>query len=239
MQFDEMIQIQERRISKDDPVFIIGEAGVNHNGDPDLAAKLVDVACEAGVDAVKFQMFKTEDLILHNVEKAPYQKEVTDTKQTQFEMLKKLELEKETFSKLKSYCEQKGILFLCTPCDQNSLEVLDSLGVPAFKIAATDGTNIQFLRQVAAKKKPIILSAGMCYLEEIKTALRAICPINQRVILLQCTANYPLDDREVNLNVMDTLRREFDILIGYSDHARGIGAAPYAVAKGARVIEKH
>ena len=133
----------------------------------------------------------------------------------------------------------KKIIFLSTPFEQASLDELDQLGVPAFKVAATDITNIQFLRQVAEKKKPIILSAGMCYLEEVEKALKAIYPINRDVILLQCTANYPIQDTEANIKVIQTFKDAFDILVGYSDHSQGIGASPYAVAIGAKVIEKH
>ncbi len=239
MHFNDEIVIGKRKITKDMPAYIIGEAGVNHNGDLNLALELVDSACKAGVDAVKFQMFRAEDLILKSIEKAPYQKESTDAGQSQFDMLKDLELEKAAYKKIMDHCKEKDITFLCTPFEKSSLDKLDSLGIEAFKVAATDLTNIQFLRQVAEKGKPILLSAGMCYLEEIRLALETIFPINKDVILMQCTANYPLDDNEVNLNVIDRLREEFDIIVGYSDHSRGIGAAPYSVAKGAKVVEKH
>ncbi len=239
MHFNRRIIIDGQEISNDNATYIIGEAGVNHNGDPDLAMELVDIAYGAGVNAVKFQRFKTEELILRCVEKAPYQKRTTDASQCQYDMLKQLELRDDVYGALVTYCKKRGVTFLCTPFDEDSLCQLDSLGVPAFKIAATDLTNIQFIRRVAEKGKPIILSAGMCYLEEIRKALEAIYPINKDVVLLQCTANYPLEDDEVNLNVIDTLREEFDIVVGYSDHSKGVGAAPYAVAKGAKVIEKH
>lgn len=239
MHFNDVITINGRTISKDAPVYIIGEAGVNHNGSLDTALELVDVACKAGVDAVKFQKFKSEDLILKDVGKAPYQMKTTDTEQSQFDMLKALELQDEVYIKIMDYCAQKGITFLCTPFEEGSLNGLYKLGVDAFKVAATDLTNIQFLRQIAKKEKPMLLSAGMCYLEEIRRALEAIYPLNRNVILLQCTANYPLDDNEVNLNVIDTLKDRFDIIVGFSDHSKGVGAAPYAVAKGARVVEKH
>lgn len=239
MHFDRSIFIQDRCINEKSKVFIIAEAGVNHNGNIELAKQLIDVAVEAGVDAVKFQSFKTEDLILTDVKKAPYQCKTTDSGETQFQMLKKLEIQKDQNRELKEYCKKKGIIFLSTPFEKNSLDELCDLGVEALKIAATDLTNIQFLRQVAQKGKPIILSAGMCYLEEIRIALEAIYPINKQVILLQCTANYPIEDEEVNLNVLRTLQEEFDVIVGYSDHSKGIGASPYAVASGAKVVEKH
>lgn len=239
MKFNHSIKIATREISEDSPTYIIGEAGVNHNGSIDIAIKLIDAACEAGVDAVKFQMFKSDEIILRNVDKAPYQKKTTDSSQSQYDMLKKLELTNENNQYLKEYSQKKGITFLSTPFEKSSLDQLVKLDLPAIKIAATDLTNIQYLKQIAMVGKPMILSAGMCYLEEIRRALEAIYPINKDVILLQCTANYPLDDEEVNLRVIDTLKKEFDIIIGYSDHSKGIGAAPYAVAKGAKLIEKH
>lgn len=239
MKFNKEISIFNKEISENSKTFIIAEAGVNHNGSMEIAKKLVDVAVEAGVDAVKFQTFKTNKLILNNIEKAPYQKNTTNASENQYEMLKRLEVSKEQNKELMMYCKEKGILFLSTPFEKDSLDELDELGVPAFKIAATDLTNIQFLRQVASKGKPIILSAGMCYLEEVKMALEAIEKINKDVIVLQCTANYPIQDEEANIKVVQTLRNEFDILVGYSDHSQGVGASPYAVALGAKVIEKH
>lgn len=239
MKFNHSIRIGTMEISEKAPVYIIGEAGVNHNGSLETAIKLIDAAYEAGVNAVKFQMFKSEEIILKDIDKAPYQKRTTDAAQSQYEMLKKLELTNENNRYLKEYSQKKGITFLSTPFEKKSLEELAALDLPAIKIAATDVTNIQYLKQIASLGKPMILSAGMCYLEEITKALEAIYPLNKDVVLLQCTANYPLEDEEVNLNVIDTLKKEFDILIGYSDHSKGIGAAPYAVTKGAKVIEKH
>ena len=194
MNFEHIVKIEESTIFEFGKTFIIAEAGVNHNGDVKLAKEMIDVAVEAGVDAVKFQTFKTDELILKNIEKAPYQKITTNSSESQYDMLKRL---------------------------------------------ATDLTNIQFLRQVAKKGKPIILSAGMCYLEEVHKALEAIYPINRQVVLLQCTANYPIQDNEANINVIRTFKEQFNILVGYSDHSEGVGASPYAVAVGAKVIEKH
>ncbi len=233
------ISIDGKAVSKNSPVYIIAEAGVNHNGDMCLAKEMIDAAAEAGVDAVKFQNFRTDGLILKNTGKAPYQKVTTDYSETQYDMLKRLELSRKQNEELMAYCKEKNITFLSTPFEKSSLEELDDLGVPAFKVAATDLTNIQFLRQVAEKGKPIILSAGMCYLEEVKRALDAIYPINKEVILLQCTANYPIQNSEANINVIRTLQDEFHILVGYSDHSQGVGAAPYAVAVGAKLVEKH
>ena len=205
----------------------------------DIAKKMIDEAVAAGVDAVKFQCFKTDNLILKNVTKAPYQLKTTQAGETQYEMLKKLEVTREQNEILMDYCRKSGIIFLSTPFDKESLDELDELGVEAFKVAATDITNIQLLRQIASKGKPMIVSAGMCYLEEVQVALKAIYEINRDVILLQCTANYPIMDSEANIGVIDTFREHFDILVGYSDHSQGVGASPFAVAKGAKVIEKH
>lgn len=239
MNFNNVINIGGKKISVNSSTFIIAEAGVNHNGDMDLAKKMIDMAVSSGADAVKFQSFKAEQLILHNIEKAPYQKKTTDSNETQYEMLKHLEVSQNQARELMEYCMKKNILFLSTPFEKESLDELDEMGVAAFKVAATDLTNIQFLRQVAQKGKPIILSAGMCYLEEVQKALEAIYPINKDVILLQCTANYPIADEEANISVIHTFKEKFNLLVGYSDHSQGVGASPYAVAMGAKVIEKH
>ncbi len=239
MNFNREIEINHQVISDVSRTYIIAEAGVNHNGDMNTAKKLIDAACDAGVDAVKFQSFKPEGLVLKQAPKAPYQLKTTSKDESQFDMLKALEVNKDNMRMLKVYAEEKNLTFLSTPFEQESLMELCELDVPAIKIAATDITNIQYLREVAKTGKPIILSAGMCYLEEVEKALEAIFPFNKQVILLQCSANYPIQDTEANLNVIDTFKKKFDILVGYSDHSVGIGAAPFAVAKGAKVIEKH
>jgi N-acetylneuraminate synthase len=239
MIFNKEITIANKLISNNKKTFIVAEAGVNHNGDMNIAKKMIDVAVESGVDAVKFQTFKADKLILKDIEKAPYQKVTTSQSESQYEMLKRLEVTKEQTTELMDYCHKKNIIFLSTPFEKTSLDELDELGVSAFKIAATDLTNIQFLRQVAKKEKPIILSAGMCYMEEVEKALESIYPYNKDVILLQCTANYPIQNTEANINVVRTLKEKFDMIVGYSDHSQGVGASPYAVAVGAKVIEKH
>jgi len=239
MEFNRIINIGKKEISDTSSVYIIAEAGVNHNGDIQIAKQLIDVAAEAGVDAVKFQAFKTENLILKEVEKAPYQKNTTDSKETQFDMLKKLEISKNHNKELIRYCETKNILFLSTPFDEESIEELLELNIPAFKIASTDTTNLPFLKRVAQTGKPIILSTGMSYMSEIELALKEIYPYNKNVILLQCTANYPIQDIEANLNVIKTYQSAYDIIVGYSDHSIGLGASLYAVPMGAKVVEKH
>ncbi len=239
MRFNREIKIGNYTISDSSSTFIVAEAGVNHNGDMTLAKKMIDTAVEAGVNAVKFQAFKADNLILKNVRKAPYQSVTTSSSETQYEMLKRLEITRVQTQELMQYCKEKNIMFLSTPFEKASLDELDEMGVSAFKVAATDLTNIQFLRQVAEKGKPIILSAGMCYQEEVRRALEAIYPINRDVVLLQCTANYPIRDTEANVNVIRTFGDAFDVLVGYSDHTQGVGASPFAVAVGAKVIEKH
>lgn len=239
MKFNKEIKIENKIIAEDSAVYIIAEAGVNHGGDMNIAKKLIDIAVSAGADAVKFQTFRAEHLILENVDKAPYQKHTTDNKESQFKMLKSLEVSTAQNFELKRYCLEKGITFLTTPFDEKSLEELDELNLPAYKIASTDTTNIPFLVEVAKKGKPIFLSTGMSYMAEVEMAVEAIHKYNKDLILLQCTANYPIEDHEANLNVINTFKENFNAIIGYSDHSVGVGAAPFAVPMGAKVIEKH
>jgi N-acetylneuraminate synthase len=219
-------------------VYIIAEAGVNHNGDIILAKKLVDIAVNAKVDAVKFQAFRTEHLILTNIKKAPYQIKNTDSEQSQSEMLKKLELRKEHYLELKNYCAKKKIDFLITPFDEISLNELEDINLSTYKIASTDATNIPFLRKVAKTGKNIILSTGMCNMEEVEKAVESIIEINKKLTIMQCTANYPCKDNEANLNVLNSYKK-FNCQLGYSDHTTGFGASLFAIPMGARVIEKH
>lgn len=237
--FDPYIPVGDKVISAEHPVFIIAEAGVNHGGDLDLALKLIDVAVEAGADAVKFQSFRAEHLILDSVSKAPYQTKTTSASESQFDMLKRLEVSRDQNQKLMDYCKQKGIIFLTTPFEEVSLDELDELDLDAYKIASTDTTNIPFLEKVARKGKPMFLSTGMTHLGELAKVLDYIYPINQQVVLLACTANYPIKDEEANLRTIDAYHEHFDCLVGYSDHSVGVGAAPYAVPMGAVVLEKH
>ena len=239
MQFNKEIYVEGKLISLKSPTFVIAEAGVNHGGDMTIAKKLIDLAVEAKADAVKFQTFKAEHLILNDIQKAPYQKDTTDANESQYDMLKRLEVSREQNLGLKQYCMDKGIVFLTTPFDEESLEEIDELDLPAYKVASTDTTNLPFLKKIAKKGKPIFLSTGMSYLSEVKLALKTIYEYNKDVVLLQCTANYPIQDNEVNLAVINTYRDNFDILLGYSDHSVGVGAAPFAIPMGAKVVEKH
>lgn len=239
MKFSKTIFLGEHKISENGKVFFIAEAGVNHCGDLHCALKLIDLAKRAGADAVKFQSFQAESLVLPTVERAVYQRRAIKAGASQFEMLKSLEFGPEKMRRLKRYCDQRGILILITFFEEQSLEACADMDLAAFKVASTDITNLPFLRRIAKKRKPIILSTGMACLKEVELALREIHPYNRDVILLQCTANYPIKDEDAHLRVMETFRKKFDILVGYSDHSSGVGAAPYAAAFGACVVEKH
>lgn len=221
-------------------IFIIAEAGVNHNGDISIARKLVDAAVDAGADAVKFQTFKAENLVCRNARKAAYQMETTDRRESQFEMLKKLELTPRMHEELIGYCRQKGILFLSTPFDVDSLRYLVSCGLEIIKIPSGEMTNYPLLREAAKSKRKIILSSGMSTLEEIREALEVLKENGGTdITVLHCNTEYPTPYADVNLNAMRTIREELEVAVGYSDHTRGIEAAVAAAALGASVIEKH
>ncbi|QCG93038.1 N-acetylneuraminate synthase (plasmid) [Azospirillum sp. TSA2s] len=223
------------------PCLVIAEAGVNHNGDMVLAHRLVDSAAEARADAVKFQFFFTEELITNKARKAAYQIATTGPDDSQFTMLKKLELSGEQHMELKRHCEARNILYLCTPYDIRSADILESMGVAGYKIASTDVTNLQLLRHVGRKNIPLLLSTGMCDLSEVDFAVRTLedCGAGDRTILLHCLSEYPAPVDQLNLRAIQTLRGTFGCPTGYSDHTAGIGAGPWAVALGAMVIEKH
>lgn len=232
------IKIGEKILGENEPCFVIAEAGVNHNGDVELAKKLIDVAKSAGADAVKFQTWKTEDVVTSYVPKLGYQK--TSKGKSQYEMLKKLELSNEDFKELADYARSAGIIFLSTPEGEACTDLIDKLGVPAFKIGSADLTNHPHLSYVARKGKPIILSTGMATLEEIKDAVEVIKNAGgNEIILLHCTSNYPATLESVNLRAMVTLKRELNLPVGYSDHTTSIGVPIMATLLGAGVIEKH
>ena len=233
------IKIEDRLVGAGEPCFIIAEAGVNHNGDINLAKKLVDVAKDAGVDAVKFQTFKSEGVVIEECEIADYARENMGKNIKQIDMIKKLELKYEDFVELKRYCDKKGIMFLSTPHSYDAIDFLEPL-VPIYKIGSGDLTNLPFLQKIAKKGKPIILSTGMSNLGEIEEAVGIIKKTGyDKITLLQCTTNYPTKMEEINLSVMETLKHAFKLPIGFSDHSLGINAAIGAVALGACIIEKH
>jgi len=223
-------------------VFIIAEAGVNHNGSTELAFKLVDAAVNAGVDAVKFQTFKPENLVSKNSQKAEYQKKTTDSSESQLEMLKKLELNLDVYKKLIDYCKEKDIMFLSTPFDHPSIDLLYELGIKIFKIPSGEITNLPYLRHIGSLEKKIILSTGMSTLKEIGDALSVLVNSGTRkenISVLHANTMYPTPMEDVNLNAMKTIREEFDVAVGYSDHTLGIEVDIAAVAMGATIIEKH
>lgn len=221
-------------------VFIIGEAGVNHNGDINLAKKLIDIAVEAKVDAVKFQTFKTEKIIGKFAKKAEYQNENTKNNESQYDMVKKLELSFDEFKELKEYCDKRNMMFISTPDDTDSVDFLADMEVPYIKIGSTEVTNLEYLKYIAQKNIPIILSTGMSTLGEVEKALDAIYSTgNNNVRLLHATTDYPTKEDDVNLKAMVTMREAFKVEVGYSDHTLGNEAAVAAVAMGAAIIEKH
>ena len=233
------IQIDGRVIGEDNPVFIIAEAGVNHNGDIKLAKKLVDKAVLAGADAVKFQTFKTEDLTTKDAEMAEYQVENIGESGSQFEMIQRLELGYDEFVELQRYCSSRGILFLSTPHTLDAMRFLDSI-VPAFKIGSGDLTNLPFLKELADLGKPILLSTGMSTLDEVRDAVQTILDRgNEHLVLLHCVTNYPAAIEDMNLRAIETLRREFNLLVGFSDHSTGYVASIAAVSLGVVILEKH
>ncbi len=221
-------------------VFIIAEAGVNHNGDWEIAKKLIDVAVEADVDAVKFQTFKAEKLVCKNAEKADYQKETTEKSESHLEMLKKLELTEEMHNQLMDYCREREIMFLSTPFDVDSVDYLVGLGMEIMKIPSGEITNYPYLRKVAQTGKKVILSTGMSDIEDVKAAVAVLKEHGSKdIAVLHCNTEYPTPYTDVNLKAMLTLKEELEIEVGYSDHTPGIEIPIAAVAMGAQIIEKH
>lgn len=224
-------------------VFIIAEAGVNHNGSIELAKKLIDVAVEANVDAVKFQTFKASNLVSKNAQKADYQKNnMNDADDSQFNMLKKLELDIETHKELIAYCNSKNIMFLSTPFDHDSIELLNDLGLEIFKIPSGEITNLPYLRHIGKLNKKVILSTGMSNIGEIEDALEVLYKAGtkkEKITVLHANTMYPTPMEDVNLKAMITIGNTFDVAYGYSDHTLGIEVPTAAVAMGASCIEKH
>ena len=224
-------------------IFIIAEAGVNHNGSLEMAKKLINVAVEAGVDAVKFQTFKAKNLVLKDADKAEYQKEnMQNGDETQYEMLKKLELNKDIHIELIEYCNKKNIMFLSTPFDHDSIELLYSLGLEIFKIPSGEITNLPYLRKIGRLNKEVILSTGMADIGEIEDALDILIEsgtVKDKITVLHANTMYPTPMEDVNLRAMVVIGKTFDVDYGYSDHTLGIEVPIGAVAMGATVIEKH
>ncbi|MDD1668758.1 MAG: N-acetylneuraminate synthase [Methanomicrobiales archaeon] len=236
----EKVRIGERWIGEGEPVFIIAEAGVNHNGDPGMAERLVAAAAEAGADAIKFQSFTTDDLVTGTAAKAAYQRTGAGEETTQHGMLRHLELPKEALPRLFRSAADHGLVFLSSPFDERAVDELEGVGVPAYKIASGELTNTPLLEAMARKGKPAILSTGMAELEEIGEAIRTLREGGlSGIILLHCVSMYPAPLAGVNFRVIPALRAAFGLPVGYSDHTLGIIAPPVAVALGACLIEKH
>lgn len=221
-------------------VFVIAEAGVNHNGDIKVAKQLVDAASEAGTDAIKFQTFKAEKLVCKTAKKAEYQLETTNKSETQYDMLKKLELTEWMHNELIEYCNKKKIMFLSTPFDIESIKLLSKLNIQIFKIPSGEITNLPYLREIAQQQKKIILSTGMSNMSEVKEAVEALKNNgSDDITLLHCNTQYPTPVSDANLLAMVKMHEEIGLPVGYSDHTQGTEIPIAAVALGATVIEKH
>lgn len=235
------VSVDRYKVGNGSPCLVVAEAGVNHNGEVSTGLRLIDAAVQAGADAVKFQSFISEELVTPQAEKAGYQTLTTRSAGRQLEMLKALELQPEEHQRLKEHCDEAGILYLCTPYERYSVDMIDCLGPAAFKIASTDTTNIPLLRYIAAKNRPVILSTGMCSLGEVEMAVNTLkqSGLEDKIILLQCTSEYPAPMNDINLRAMATMECAFHCPVGFSDHTEGIGASPWAVSLGACMVEKH
>lgn len=221
-------------------IFIIAEAGVNHNGNVEIAKKLCDAAKKAGADAIKFQTWITDKIITKKVKQAEYQSENTGKDESQYNMLKKLELSYEQFRDIKNYCDKIGIIFSSTADEMDSLDFLIDLGIPYIKVGSGEIGNIPYLRYIGSKKLPVILSTGMSSLADVEISLQALRQGGaEQISLMHCTTSYPCPYDRVNLNAMETLRQAFKLPVGYSDHTQGIEIPIAATAKGATIIEKH
>ncbi len=231
--FDNPTSVQDR-------VYFIAEIGVNHNGDLGLAYQLIDVAVQAGADAVKFQTFTAHDLVTNYAAKALYQVMNTQDDSSQYDMLKSLELSQEAFQELRAYCQEKGIDFLSTPFSFDAVDQLEALDVAAYKVSSGDLTHLPLLRRIAQTQKPVILSTGMGEMDEVVSAVQTIRDAgNARIFVLHCVSNYPAAADECNLRAMDTIAATLDVFVGWSDHTLGYAIPLAAVGMGACIIEKH
>lgn len=232
--------VGKRRIGQGAPVFVIAEAGVNHNGDPDLAAKLIDVASAAGADAVKFQTFRADQVATEDAPKAEYQLRTTGAAESQRDMLRRLELTPLAHRRLMAHARERGILFLSTPADEASVDLLVELDLPVLKVGSAEITNLPFLRYLASRGRPIILSTGMARLGEVDDAIEVVRAAGDPPLaLLHCVSHYPADPADANLRAMATMAAAYRVPVGWSDHTRGVAVSFAAVALGASIIEKH
>jgi len=233
------VSIGDREIGSGSPVFVIAEAGVNHDGDPARAHALIDVAADARADAVKFQTFDATALATADAPRAAYQQDRLGSDASQRSMLQRLELPRDECARLRDHARDRRILFLSTPFDERSLELLIALGVPAIKIGSGDLTNVRLIRRAAAVGVPVLCSTGMATLGEVANAVAVVRGMSGAIVLLHCVYSYPAPESSVNLRAIPTLARVFDVPVGYSDHTTGRRAALAAVALGAVMIEKH
>ena len=235
-------KIQNKMVGDGHPLFFIAEAGVNHNGSIDMGKQLINIAVEAGADAVKFQTFKTENIIIKNAPKSTYHIETTggDKEQSWFDLLKTQEMSKRMHVELIEYCNKKDIIFLSTPYDEESADLLEDLNVPAFKIASTDTSNISLLNYIAKKGRPMILSSAMATMEEVELSVSTVRAegLNE-IAMLQCTGNYPAKLADTNLRVIETYQKQLKCIVGYSDHTPDLINPVAATAMGAKIYEKH
>ncbi|WP_252250250.1 N-acetylneuraminate synthase family protein [Clostridium sp. ZBS13] len=230
-----------RYIGNDEPCFIIAEAGINHNGDIDIAKKMIDIAKECGVDAIKFQTFKAEEFISNKKEMYTYKSQGKEITESMYEMFKRYEFTKSEWLEIASYCNDKDIIFFSTPQNPSDLDfLLQIVELPVIKVGADDLTNLELMSYYASKSKPMIISAGMAYISEIEDAVEVIRKENnEELIILHCVSSYPAGAEEVNLNKMNTIKHAFEVITGFSDHTIGTTASIGAVTLGAKVIEKH
>jgi len=234
------IEVAGRQIGPGHPCFVLAEAGVNHNGDLSLAHQLIDVAAKAGADAVKFQTFSAERLVTEQAPKAQYQQQRTDADESQYAMLKKLELDEEAHVSLKNHCMDKNILFVSTPFDEQSADMLERLDVAMFKVSSGDLTNLPFLAHLASKGRPMIVSTGMGSMQEVAESVAVVAEAgNPPLALLHCVSAYPTPPEDVNLLAMNTIATAFGLPTGWSDHTNGFEISYAAIAMGATVLEKH
>jgi len=232
------IQIGERLVGEGQPCYVVAEGGVNHNGERDLALRLVEIAARAGADAVKFQKRSVPDILIRAALDAPYLRP-NSLGATYGEHRERLELPEEVFWELADAARKQGVTLLASAWDRRSADFVEELGVPAFKIASADVTNLPLIDHIARKRRPILMSTGMSELDEIADAVGTIRRHHDQLVLLQCTSTYPAENEDLNLRAMELLRREFGVLVGYSGHERGLAPTEAAVALGAVVVERH
>jgi N,N'-diacetyllegionaminate synthase len=235
-----VVSVGGRRVGPGEPCFVIAEAGVNHNGEVELARRLVDAAADAGADAVKFQTFRADGVATAAAPKAGYQLESTDAGESQLEMLRGLELDRDAHAELKERAEERGLVFLSTPFDARSVELLDELGVDAYKIASPDVTNRLLLEDVGSRRRPVFLSTGMAELAEVEAGVSVLRAAGaEEIVVLHCVSEYPAPAAAANLRAMATMAERLGLPVGYSDHTDGEEVALAAVALGAVALEKH